>query len=127
MQLAPYVVGGQEWRAMVANFAELYSRSATDWETFTPEMIAALGSEEGLRPEDRWQPRQITACVFCARTHWIEQLHCLYLAGDQCFMPRPGKVWKMLEVQRYGEVATDSRHWRTGSFLCDSACGGEAE
>ena len=94
MQLAPYVVGGQEWRTIVANFAEFYSRSATDWEKFTPEMIAALGSEEGLRPEDRWLPRQIAACVFCARTHWLEQLHSLYIAGEQCFMARPDQVWK---------------------------------
>ena len=103
MQLAPHVVGGQEWRAIVANFAEFYSRSATDWENFTPEMIAALGSEEGLLPEARWLPRQIAACVFCARTHWLEQLHSLYIAGEQCFMARPDLVWKMLEVERYAE------------------------
>ena len=74
MQLAPYVVGGQEWRAIVANFAEFYGRSATDWENFTTEMEAALKSEEGLRPEQRWLPRQTAACVFCARSHWLEQL-----------------------------------------------------
>ena len=66
-------------------------------------MIAALGSEEGLRPGDRWLPRQIAACVFCARTHWLEQLHSLYTAGEQCSMARPDKVWKMLEVKRYAE------------------------
>ena len=68
MQLAPYVVGGQEWRAIVANFAEFYSRSATDWGNFTPEMIAALHSDD-LRREDRWMSRKIAACVFCARTY----------------------------------------------------------
>ena len=103
MQLAPYVVGGQEWRAIVANFAEFYSRSATDWENFTPEMIAAFHSDEGLRREDRWMPRQIAACVFCARTYWLEQLHNLFLAGDECFMAKPNAVWKLLEVSRYAK------------------------
>ena len=103
MQLAPYAVGGQEWRTIVANFAEFYGRSATDWENFTTEMKAALKSEEGLRPEQRWLPRQTAACVFCARSHWLEQLHSLDIASDQCFMKEPNTVWKMLEVNRYAE------------------------
>ena len=66
-------------------------------------MIAAQGSDEGLRPEDRWFPRQIAACVFCARMHWLEQLHSLCIAGEECFMKKPDEVWKMLEVQRYAK------------------------
>ena len=103
MQLFPYVVSGQEWRAIVAKFSEFYSRSATDWEKFTPEMLSALNTEEGLRPEERWLPRQTAACVFCARSHWLEELHSLHIAGDRCFMRQPNKVWKMLEVSRYAE------------------------
>ena len=101
MQLAPYIVSGQEWRVIVANFAEFYSRSATDWDNFTPAMTAALDSEEGLRPEDRWLPRQRAACVFCARLHWLEELHSLFVAGERCFIANPTAVWKMLEVSRY--------------------------
>ncbi|CAK0796442.1 unnamed protein product, partial [Prorocentrum cordatum] len=103
MQLAPHVVTGQEWRAIVGNFAEFFGRSATDWESFTPEMVAALFSEDGLRPEERWLPRQLAACVFCARSHWLEELHNVYIAGEQCFMAKPNTVWKMLEVSRYRE------------------------
>ena len=61
MQLAPHVVNGQEWRAIVANFSEFYTRSATDWEKFTPEMKAALASGQGISPEIRCQPRQRTS------------------------------------------------------------------
>ena len=85
MQLAPYVVSGQEWRTIVANFSEFYSRAATDWEIFTPGMLNALCSEDGLLPEARWKPRHRTSCVFCARLHWSEQLYELYIAGAECF------------------------------------------
>ena len=66
-------------------------------------MSEALNSEEGLRPEDRWLPRQRAACVFCARLHWLEELHDVYLAGSQCFMSKADAVWKMLEVSRYAK------------------------
>eukprot|EP00959_Pyramimonas_sp_CCMP1952_P218221 4564523-Pyramimonas_sp.AAC.1 len=66
-------------------------------------MVAALFSEDGLRPEERWLPRQLAACVFCARSHWLEELHNVYIAGEQCFMAKPNTVWKMLEVSRYRE------------------------
>ena len=71
-QLAPHVVTGQEWRVIVANFSEFYSRSARDWEKFTPEMQAAVTSGRGIPREVRWQPRRREACVFCARSHWLE-------------------------------------------------------
>ena len=87
----------------MANFSEFYSRSATNWEKLTPEMSAALDSEEGLPPEGRWQPRQRAACVFCARSHWLEELHDLHLAGEECFMSNPNAVWKMLQVSTYAE------------------------
>ena len=103
MQLSPHVVSGQECRAIVANFAEFYSRSATDWENFTPDMVAALNSEDGLRPEDRWEPRHRAACVFCARCKWAEELHRVFIAGDKCFMANPNDVWNMLKVERYAE------------------------
>ena len=102
-QLAPYIVSGQEWRVIVANFSEFYSRSARDWEKFTPEMQHALASGQGLPAELRWRPRQRTACVFCARSHWLEELHEVFLAGAHCFMQHPQKVWKMLSVARYEE------------------------
>ena len=103
MQLAPCAVSGQEWRAIIANFAEFYSRSATDWEHFTPAMLAALQTTMGLLPEQRWQPRQRVGCVYCARSHWLEELYELYLAGDMCFMAKPSAVWKMLSVSPYAE------------------------
>ena len=108
MQLKPYIVSGQEWRAITANYSEFYSRAATDWENFTPEMQAALDNDVGLLPEDRWQPRLRVGCVFCARTHWLEELHSLYLSGDWCFMRKPLAVWEMLSVHRYlsGPIST---------------------
>ena len=48
LSLAPYVTKGEEWRAIVGNFAEFFSRSATDWENFTPEMQRKAESAEGL-------------------------------------------------------------------------------
>ena len=53
LQLKPYKVTGQEWRASVANFSECFARSTLDWEKFTPEMQAQAASEEGLPPESR--------------------------------------------------------------------------
>ena len=31
LALSPYVVKGQEWRAILANFSEFFARSAMDW------------------------------------------------------------------------------------------------
>ena len=101
MQLAPHVVSGQEWRAIVANFAEFFGRSATDWEKPTDEMKVKLQSKEGLRPEERWQRRHLQACVFCARSHWVEELHSEFLAGKDCFMNNPDAVWELLDVEDY--------------------------
>ena len=61
-QLAPQVVSGQEWRSIVANFAEFYTRSATDWEKFTPCMQMACSAGEPIPPEIRWEPRQLIGC-----------------------------------------------------------------
>ena len=88
MQLAPHIVSGQEWRVILQNYTEFYCRSATDWEMFTPEMKKLLASEQGLPLELRWQPRQRTACVFCARSHWLEELHEVFLAGRALLHPR---------------------------------------
>ena len=103
MQLAPHIVSGQEWRVIVANFSEFYCRSATDWENFTVGMKAMLSNGDKIPAELRWQPRQRTACVFCARAHWLEELHELFLAGDECFMAQPHKVWELLAVNRYAD------------------------
>ena len=67
---------------------------------FTPELKAQLTSGQGIPRELRWQPRQRTACVFCARSHWLEELHDVFLAGEQCFMREPHRVWDLLSVKR---------------------------
>ena len=67
LSLLPYVVKGQEWRAVQANFSEFFARSAMDWEYFTPEMEEHLASPGGLSADHRWAPRALQACVFCAR------------------------------------------------------------
>ena len=103
--LLPYVVRGQEWRAVQANFSEFFARSAIDWEYFTPEMESLLASPEGLPPEKRWSPRSLQACVFCARRLWQEDLYELYLAGEYCFMQNPKAVAEMLDWSHYHE------HW----------------
>ena len=102
-QLAPQVVSGQEWRAIVANFTEFYTRAATDWEKFTPCMQKACSAGQQIAPDMRWAPRQRIGCVFCARSHWLEDLHAVYLAGEQSFVRCPSQVWKMLSVERYKE------------------------
>ena len=35
LSLLPYVVKGQEWRAVQANFSEFFAGSAMDWEWFS--------------------------------------------------------------------------------------------
>ena len=102
-QLAPQVVSGQEWRAIVANFTEFYTRAATDWEKFTPCMQKACSAGQQIAPDMRWAPRRRIGCVFCARSHWLEDLHAVYLAGEQSFVRCPSQVWKMLSVERYAE------------------------
>ena len=46
LSLLPYVVKGQEWRAVQANFSEFFARSAMDWEWFTPEMDELLAHSD---------------------------------------------------------------------------------
>ena len=101
LALKPYVVSGQEWRLIIANFSEFLARSATDWEGFSPEMEEQLEKPEGLHREKRWEPRGRAACVFCARKQWIEDLHKVHLAGPQCFMKNRWAVANLLSVERY--------------------------
>jgi hypothetical protein len=105
LSLLPYVVKGQEWRAVQANFSEFFARSAMDWEWFTPEMDELLATPDGLDADHRWSPRCMQACVFCARRLWQEDLYEVYLAGEYCFMQSPKKVAEMLRWERYHE------HW----------------
>ena len=105
LSLLPYVVRGQEWRAVQANFSEFFARSAMDWEYFTPEMERLLATPEGLPPEGRWSPRSLQACVFCARRYWEEDLYEVYLAGKKCFMQDAKAVAEMLHWSRYHD------HW----------------
>ena len=86
---APYAVHGSEWRAAISNFAEFQTRSAVAWEDFPPGMKAALAAGCGLQPEDRWEPRAVAACVFCARRFWKEELSLVSLTGEACFMAPP--------------------------------------
>ena len=84
--LKPYAVKGQEWRSIITNYSEFFSRSAMDWEHFTPRMKQLLGSEDGLSAHDRWAPRGRHTCVFCCRGLWREELTKEFLAGPNCFM-----------------------------------------
>ena len=101
LSLCPYKVHGSEWRAAISNFAEFQARSAVAWEDFSPRMEAALGDGGSLRPEDRWEPRRMAACVFCARRFWKEELLSVRLAGDECFMAAPEKVADLLDWHAY--------------------------
>ena len=74
-----------------------------DWEGFTPLMEERLTQPEGLKPEDRWQPRGRAACVFCARRQWTEDLYEVHLAGLQCFMQDRLAVADLLSVDRYAK------------------------
>ena len=103
LALKPYVVSGQEWRLIIANFSEFLARSATDWEGFSPEMEEQLEKPEGLHREKRWEPRGRAACVFCARKQWIEDLHKVHLAGPHCFMKNRWAVANLLSVERYAK------------------------
>ena len=67
-------------------------------------MRELAGSSEGLSAEERWAPRARSACVFCARTYWTEELTSCFLAGAQCFMKSPTKVvalsdWRVYRAQ----------------------------
>ena len=99
--LQPHVVSGQEWRAIVANYAEFLARATLDWSCFTPDMKDGLASDSGLASEPRWHPRALRACVFCARRFWREDMHEEYLAGPQCFMAKPAKVAELLSWETY--------------------------
>ena len=105
LSLKPYVVQGEEWRAIVANYAEFYARSAADWEKPTARMRELAQTPAGLPAGERWAPRARCACVFCARLHWSEELYWEFLAGDGCFMKNPGSVAKLLSWEVYHE------HW----------------
>ena len=89
------MVKGQEWRAIVANFAEFYARSATDWEKPTQRVRELAQTPEGLPASKRWARRARCACVFCARLHWAEDLTWEFLAGDESFMKNPKAVAKL--------------------------------
>lgn len=105
LSLSPYVVKGQEWRAILQNFSEFFARSSLDWENFTPEMQEAMASKGGVGPDERWVCRSRCACVFCARKHWREELHEVFLAGPDCFMESPAEVAKLLHWKAYHQ------HW----------------
>ena len=98
--LSPYVVKGQEWRAVLQNFSEFYTRSALDWD-FTQEMKEKMECQGRLEPDERWEPRSRCACVFCARLMWREELQAVYLAGPHCFMSSPAEVAELLHWKAY--------------------------
>ncbi|CAK0887182.1 unnamed protein product [Prorocentrum cordatum] len=105
LSLKPYVVKGEEWRAIVANYAEFYARAAVDWEKPTERMRELAQTPEGLSADERWAPRTRCACVFCARLHWSEDLSLEFLAGKDCFMKNPEAVAKLLSWEVY------HKHW----------------
>ena len=105
LALSPYVVKGQEWRAIVANYSEFFARSAMDWENFTTRMEQDLQGGIGLPPSSRWAPRSRQACVFCARLMWREDVKEVFLAGPSCFMTSPALVAELLDWNKYHE------HW----------------
>ena len=61
----------------------------------------------GLPPDDRWAPRGIQACVFCARRFWREDLIEAFLSGPSCFMKNPKAVAGMLAWELYHEAWPD--------------------
>ena len=115
LSLAPYVVKSQEIRAVAQNYAEFYARSAMGWEQPTPEMFERLASSEGLGADQRWSPRCMQACVFCARRLWREELYQAHLAGPSCFMWNPLAVAKMLCWMAYWEESQKIPQTETGS------------
>ena len=98
--LLPHVVKGEEVCLYTNSYAEFLSRSSMDWEL--PKSAAEkLDSDRGLLPEERWSPRRRTACVFCARSHWREEIQDHFISGTKCFMKAAHKAWKLLSVDRY--------------------------
>ena len=98
--LLPHVVKGEEVRLYTNSYAEFLSRSSMDWE-LPDSATGKLDSENGLLPEERWTPRHRTACVFCARLHWREEIQDRFISGPNCFMQAADKVWKFFSVERY--------------------------
>jgi hypothetical protein len=100
LSLAPYVVKGQEIRAVAQNYSEFYARSAMGWEQPTPEMFERLASSEGLGADQRRSPRCMQAYVFFA---WREELYQAHLSGPSCFRWNLLAVAKMLCWMAYWE------------------------
>ena len=107
LSLKPYVVKGEEWRAIVANCAEFYARSAVEWEKPTARMRELAQTPAGLPAGERWAPRARCVCVFGSRLHWYEELSWEFLAGDRCFMKSPGSVAKLLSWAVHHEQLPD--------------------
>ena len=97
----PYVVKGQEWRAIVSNYAECYAKATVDWQNPSDRMRELAESSEGLPAEERWAPRPRSACVFYARRYWTEELTSCFLAGARCFMKSPARVVALLDWSVY--------------------------
>ena len=82
LSLAPHVVKCQQWRFMLSSYAEFMSRTETDWQHPTESMREQM-SNDGCTADSRWGPRTRAACVLCARQRWREDMHSLFLAGQQ--------------------------------------------
>eukprot|EP00959_Pyramimonas_sp_CCMP1952_P430739 9020839-Pyramimonas_sp.AAC.1 len=60
-------------------------------------MKAQADSDEILPQNQRWGPRCMKACVFCARRQWSEGVQEVYLARPDCLMQTPEVVAVLLD------------------------------
>ena len=79
----------------MSNYATFLRLGAMDWER---SLVEAVSQPEACL-EDFLRRRY--ACVFCARSFWMEDLKDVFLQGDQCFMQNPDAVWELIGVARY--------------------------
>ena len=79
----------------MSNYATFLRLGAMDWER---SLVEAVSQPEACL-EDFLRRRY--ACVFCARSFWMEDLKDVFLQGDQCFMQNPDAVWELTGVARY--------------------------
>ena len=98
-------VPGSISRAALSNFAEFQTRSATQWQNFSPHMREQLEANAGELPaSDRWSQRRWLACVVCAEGRWSEDLVPTFLAGEHCNFKKPDLVANLLDADKYIET-----------------------
>ena len=83
-------VKGQEWRHILANFAEFSTQAAKSWDQRQKQRRAPMS-------------RCMSGCCICARSFWSEDLTFAAFAGPESPIQNAKSVAKLLSSKRYFE------------------------